>query len=539
MKYLTLLLLISLSAPSLAQWPVELMTKPERTAYQETSTYAEVMAFISEVKKGSDYVSQISMGKSLEGKDIPVLILANPKISTPTEAKASGKPIIYIQGNIHSGEVEGKEIIQILLREILHGDKAHLLQNQIILFAPIYNTDSNDKFGIEIRQSQEGSPIETGIRSNSQGWDLNRDGIKMEALETNGLIQNIIVPWDPTLFVDLHTTNGTWHGYSLTWAPSYHYAGEKAPYDFTWDKLLPEVTEKVLKKNNIHLGPFGDFYGINEWPIKRFYTYNHHPRYMVNQFGLRNRMAILSESFAHERLYQRMNSTHAFVNEILEFTNQHGKEMMTINAKAEAGAIALVNEYGGKVKKGVRFKMVPLEKPIAKYRTYDYYTVKDAEGKSSLMRAPNIIELDNIENNSAFEATVESTLPKGYIIPAEFEFIAKHLEKQGATVTKLTKPARATGESFIVESYTLASREFEKHKMATAEGKFVPETYRAKNGDYQINLAQPLANLIFYILEPQSDDGLLTWNFFDDYFKKNGVDKGPVKYPIFKYFEIK
>ncbi len=524
---------------SAQQWPSELLTKPERTSYQETSTYAEVMAFIDEVKKGSGYATQISMGKSPEGKDIPVVVLANPKVSTPAEAKASGKPIIYIQGNIHSGEVEGKEVLQMLMREILHGNKAHLLKNQIILFAPIYNTDSNDKFGADNRPSQEGSPIEAGLRVGSEGWDLNRDGIKMEALETNGLIQNIIVPWDPTLFVDLHTTNGTWHGYSLTWAPSYHSAGEKAPYDFTWNTLLPEVTEKVLGKNDIYLGPFGDFYGFKEWPIKRFYTYNHHPRYLVNQFGLRNRMAVLSEAFAHERLYQRMASTHAFVNEILEFTNQHGKEMMAINAKAEADAVALVKEQGGKVKKGVRFKMVPLEKPMAKYRVYDYYEVKDNEGKISYLRAPNIIELDNIENNSAFEATVESTLPKGYIIPAGFESIARHLQKHGATVTKVGKPMRASGESFLVEKYTLANRAFEKHNMATVEGKFSTETYRVKQGDFIVDLAQPLANLIFYMLEPQSDDGLVTWNFFDGYFKNNGIDKRSVKYPIFKYFEVK
>jgi hypothetical protein len=103
----------------------------------------------------------------------------------------------------------------------------------------------------------------------------------------------------------------------------------------------------------------------------------------------------------------------------------------------------------------------------------------------------------------------------------------------------VNKSMRATGESFLVEKYTLASRPFEKHNMATAEGKFVRETYRAKKGDYYVDLAQPLANLIFYMLEPQSDDGLVTWNFFDDYFKKNGIEKGSVKYPIFKYFEIK
>ena len=522
------------------QWTEALMTKPEKTAYQETSTYQDVMDFINEVKEGSDKVTQISMGTSLEGKDIPVLVLANPRISTVAEAKASGKPIIYVQGNIHSGEVEGKEAVQILLREILHGDKAHLLDNQIILFTPIYNTDSNDKMGEETRRSQEGSPIKTGKRSNSQGWDLNRDGIKMETIESNALIQNIIVPWDPTLFVDLHTTNGTWHGYSLTWAPSYHSAGEKAPYDFTWDRILPEVTDNVLKNNEVHIGPYGYFSTRRDgWPAKSITTYNHHPRYLVNQFGLRNRMAILSEAFAHERLYERITSTHAFVSEILEFTNKNGAEMMKINAQADLDAVNLVKEQGGKLKKGVRFKMAPLDDPINNYRAYDHLEVKGADGKIKYVRAPNIVELSNVVNYSAFEATVESTLPKGYIIPAELEFIAKHLEKQGATVTKLTKNARATGEEFTVNTIEKGSRPFEKHNMLTIEGAFAPASQKFKKGDFVVDLAQPLANLIFYMLEPQSDDGLVTWNFFDEYFEANGIADGSVKYPVFKYFELK
>ena len=541
MKKLIIVLLFFTGFTALSQeWTQGLITKPEKTAYRETSTYQDVMDFINEVKKGSNHVTQISMGTSKEGKSIPVLVLANPKVSTPEEAKASGKPVIYVQGNIHSGEVEGKEAVQILMREILHGSKSHLIENQIILFAPIYNTDSNDKMEQGRRPSQEDSPIKTGIRANSQGWDLNRDGIKMETLETTGLIQNIIVPWDPTLFVDLHTTNGTWHGYSLTWAPSYHYAGEKAPYDFTWDKILPEVTDKVEQNHNVHIGPYGYYFTRRDgWPIKSISTYNHHPRYLVNQFGLRNRMAILSEAFAHERFYQRITSTHAFVTEILEFTHRNGKEMMAINAKAEEDAIKLVQEQGGKVKKGVRFKMVALDKPIEKYRTYDHRVVKGDDGRSRYLRGPNIIELPNVINNSAFEATVESTLPKGYIIPAELEYIAKHLEKHGATVTKMTKNMRASGEVFTISKMSKAQRAFEKHNMVTVEGEFSEASQRFKKGDFYVDLAQPLANLIFYMLEPQSDDGLVTWNFFDDYLEKNGVNDGEVKYPIFKYFELK
>jgi hypothetical protein len=533
-------LILSTAIEAQETWPPGLLTKPERTGYRETSTYADVMAFVNAAIEGSDKARLMSMGTSLEGKDIPVVVLANPMVNSPEEAKTSGKPVIYIQGNIHSGEVEGKEAVQIMLREILKGDKGYLLDNQIVLFAPIYNTDSNDKLEQGRRPSQEDSPIEVGIRSNSQGWDLNRDGMKMETLETRALFSNIIVPWDPTLFVDLHTTNGVWHGYSLTWAPSYHTAGEKAPYDYTWDKMLPEITNIVAEKDDVHLGPYGYFYTRREgWPIKSIYTYNHHPRYLVNQFGLRNRMAILSEAFAHERLYQRMNSTYAFIREILEHTNQNGQEMMRINAEAEAAAINLVKEQGGKISKGVRFQMVPLEEPIDEYRIYNHITTQNERGQEIYVRKPEIITLKNVVNNSAFKATTEAILPKGYLIPAEFDYIVEHLRRTGVEVTELTKNQKASGEVFEATELNFANRPFEKHNMANLKGEFKPATKRFKKGDYWVDLAQPLANLIFYMLEPQSDDGLVTWNFFDQYFQDNGIAEKPVEYPIFKYYELR
>ena len=540
---------------ALAQISADLLTVPEKTQYAKTSLYADVMDFIEALEQKSDLMYVTSMGKSLEGKEIPVVVMANPKITSPEEAKASGKPVMYVQGNIHSGEVEGKEAMQILMREILVGDKKHLLDNQILLFAPIYNTDSNDKLGEQTRGSQEGSPELTGVRANSQGWDLNRDGMKMDALETNALIQNVIVKWDPEMLVDLHTTNGTWHGYSLTWAPSYHYAGEKAPFDFTWDKLLPEVTEKVLDKYDVYIGPYG-YHNLSEgWPVTRIYTYNHHPRYIVNQMGLRNKVGILSEAFAHERLYQRMNSTHAFVEQILEFTNKHGKEMAQINDEAEKAAIDLVKTQAGKVKKGVRFEMSYLE-DVDDYRSYEYieYVPGDEEdeyltyddlgyrrysgGDTKLVRGQRIVTLQGVENYSAFTPILESTLPRGYLIPAELSHIAEHLRKQGATVTKLEESVKAKGEEFVVTEFSKAKRAYEGHNLVSINGAFSSTTKTFETGDYWVDLAQPLANLIFYLLEPQSDDGMVTWNFFDEYFEENGIADRDVVYPVFKYYEL-
>ena len=520
-------------------WPNELITIPVKSNYQKTSTYADVMSYIKALQKRSDLLHLEYMATSKEGNKIPLVVLANPKISFASDAKKSGKPVLYIQGNIHSGEVEGKEIVQQLMRDILLGNKKHLLDNQIILFAPIYNTDSNDKMKKGRRPSQEDSPIEVGIRANSQGLDLNRDGIKMEAFETNGLIQNVLNKWNPEMLVDLHTTNGTWHGYGITYAPSYHYAGEKAPYDFTWDVLFPEVTKNIDKNYKVKIGPYGYYSTRQGWPPTTIYTYNHHPRYLVNQMGLRNKMGILSESFAHDRFYERMNGTYGFVAEILDFTNKNSKKIMTINAKAEKDAIDNILKNAGKTTKGVRFKMVALDKKIPNYRTYDYTPYINKKGKKSYIRSGKIIDVKNVTNLSKFDVTTSTTLPRGYFLPKSMKFIVEHLRKQGIKVTELKKRKKAIGEVFMLEKLKISKRKFEGHNMATAVGKYVPKTRTFKKGDFWINMAQPLTNLAFYTLEPQSDDGLLTWNFFDKYLKSIGVNEKTVEYPVFKYYSIK
>ena len=540
-KSLLSILLISYfftQAQTKSLWSDDLILTPEKSNFEKTSTYGDVMNFINAIKGKSPYIQISTLGKSPMGKDIPIVILSNPSVSTPEQAKASGKPVVYIQGNIHAGEVEGKEAVMMMIRDILLGNKLSLLDNQIILFVPIYNSDGNDKMAKGLRPTQENSPLETGERENGQGLDLNRDGIKMEAPETAGLVQNIITAWDPQMSVDLHTTNGTWHAYSLTWAPSYLYAGEPGTYHYTNDVMLPAITQKIKDTYGMFFGPYGDYNTREGWPVKNFYTYNHHPRYIVNQFGLRNRMAILSEAFAHERFYQRIYSTYTFVYEILEYCNKHGKEIMQINHDADLTAVKNVLDNAGKVKKGVRYKMVPTAQKLNGFRTYDYTPFFRADGSKTLVKKGNIVTYDSVTYYGEFKDTVQSTLPRGYIIPAAQSAIADQLIKQGATVTKLEKDEKLSGEIFTVEKYDRSTRKFEGHNMASAEGKFEAATRIAKKGDYMVDLAQPLANLIFYMLEPQSDDGLLTWNFFDSYFDQNGVSTKPVEFPIFKYFSL-
>lgn len=527
---------ITLQAQPKQAWAEDLMLTPEKSSFEKTSTYADVIQFINTIKTLSPFIRTGSIGKTSMGKDIPLVILARPAISTPEQAKASGKPVIYIQGNIHGGEVEGKEVTMMLMRDILLGNKSGLLDNQVIIMVPVYNADGNDKMAKGLRPTQENSPLETGERENGQGLDLNRDGIKMEAPETQALIQNVMVAWDPQMSIDLHTTNGTWHAYSLTWAPSYLYAGEPGTYHYTNDIILPSITRRAKDVYGLFMGPYGDYNTRESWPPKNFYTYNHHPRYIINQAGLRNRMAILSEAFAHERFYQRINSTYVFAYEILDYCNKHSREISRINHEAEMAAVKNVTDNAGRVKKGVRFKMVMAAKKLDGFRTYDYIPFTGQDGSTTQVKTGRIVKYDNVNYFGEFKDTVQSILPRGYIIPASLSLIAEQIKRLGGKVGMLEKDEQYTGEIFIIEKFSRAARKFEGHFMASAEGHFLPATRTFHKGDYRVDLAQPLANLIFYALEPQSDDGLLTWNFFDTYFDQHDIQSRSVEFPVFKFF---
>ncbi|MEJ0030559.1 MAG: M14 family metallopeptidase [Bacteroidota bacterium] len=530
-RIFTVCVLCSVIANAQPAWPDSLDLTPEKTNYEKTSTYADVMYFLSAQSARSKDIRVIPMGISPEGKAIPLAIVAHPMVNSADEAKTTGKLIIYIQGNIHAGEVEGKEAVMMQIRELLQNpNKAPVLEKLIILFAPIYNTDSNDKMAYGRRPTQENSPPEVGIRENSQGLDLNRDGMKMEANETNGLF-NIINEWDPQIFVDLHTTNGSWHGWNLTWAPSYLSAGEEDPYLYTVD-MLKEISESVRTKYGLQFGPYGDYYMNEGWPAKNFYTYNHHPRYLVNQFGLRNRMAILSEAFSHEPFSKRIYSTNTFVTAIIDFAANHADEIKEINKESDERT---AKQAGSLAKKGVRFKMVPSE-VLNDMPSYDYQ-YDTASKRYRPMKSRTV--LNNVNYYGGFEAESTSTVPGGYIIPKGLKSIVDNLRKHGIEVEELKKSKKFSGDEFVIEKYETAQRKFEGHNMATATGKFVATTKKFGKGDFVVTLAQPLGNLAFYLLEPESDDGLVTWNFFDESVERQKAGNPPIKYPVFRYYKSK
>ncbi|MBT7091947.1 MAG: hypothetical protein HN936_01790, partial [Bacteroidetes bacterium] len=201
-KILSALLLLSLILPSHAQkiywgddvpdnwtgdWENEFLTTPEKSNYVKTSSSTDVLQFINTMRWNSEFVHTVNMFTTIQGRTGVAAILSNPRVTSPEEAVKSGKPVLYLQGDIHPPEAEGKEALMMVMRDILFGDKKHLLDNQILIVCPDFCPDGTDNLILN-----QGTPHLIGGGRSGQGYNLNREGIKLESTEVNGLNKNIL-----------------------------------------------------------------------------------------------------------------------------------------------------------------------------------------------------------------------------------------------------------------------------------------------------------------------------------------------------------
>ena len=300
-------------------------TVPEQTDYKSTSRYDDVIAFVRAIQKIDPDIRVENFAITTEGRALPLVIVG------PIAKK---KPVIFIMANIHAGEVEGKEAAQMLLRDLVTSDRK-LRERMTILIAPIYNADGNEKISTSNRKTQVGPMNGVGVRENGQGLDLNRDYMKLESPEARGLVRNVFERWDPLVTVDLHTTNGSYHGYQLTYSPPLTPNADARLIAFERETLLPEIRAGMKRRHGKETYYYGNFENQLE-PKKGWFTFDNRPRFGNNYAGLRNRFAILSEAYSYIDFHARVEVTHQFLHEILRAIDRNASTMTRIAARADA-----------------------------------------------------------------------------------------------------------------------------------------------------------------------------------------------------------
>lgn len=527
---LSLVLAPSLLAGQDRPWP---RTVPEATHHARTSTVAEVRTFMEALRKRNPALAPYHPEGAPRATEAGA-----PLLAWRLPATAKGAVRVYINANIHAGEVEGKEAVQELVRELLQGRHPELRKRIDLVVCPAYNADGTDGLDPAIRRHQPNPASGVGRRETARGLDLNRDLMKAQAANTRWFLA-LLKDFDPAVVFDLHTTNGSYHGFHHTYAPALALGADAGLLAFN-RKLLVEVRES-LKKEGLPTYDYGNFApeerGGGAWaPDKpeskpeRWETFDALPRYLSNYPALQGRLAILSEAYVYRSYPDRIADTRRFVTACLDWLAAHPAEVK----QAVAAAAKLPAQ-------------LPLAADMKETERYAFDLVdpvKNAQGQVTGEKSRRTVELPSFVT---FEGKDFAELPMGYLVDAAYaDKVIPVLEAHGLAWSKGSSLA---GRNDIVISHftetgrSLAKGAFQGVFTLALKGRWepgqdeAPKKCRWSVADLDRALYVPLkqrhGRVAFYLLDPRSPDGLVFWGFFHEALMRNDGSWGePPRFPI-------
>jgi hypothetical protein len=496
--------------PASAPQAPSLQTTAERSDFRETSRYQDVITFINALGRTAPNIHVTSFGVTHEKRDLP-LVVVGARNASPEAVRATGKLRVYIQGNIHGGEVEGKESAQILLRQLAEGEHSDWLKTMVLLVAPIYNADGNERFGLNNRAGQYGPLGGQGQRANAQGLDLNRDHMKLDSPEARAVVK-LMNDYDPHVSMDLHTTNGSHHAYFLTYAPPLNPATDPSIVRLLRLEWLPRVTATVRAKYGWDYYYYGNLTesGGETGPSKErsWRTFDHRPRFNNNYIGLRNRFAVLSEAYAHATFRDRILATSRFVEENLNYVRDNALTIRKLVEQADARAV-----IGSRLPLRAEFERAPELVEILLGEVAEEKHPVDGH----VMRLRKDVQVpEKMAEYGTFRGTEFERVPSAYFVPPALIDAVERLRMHGVAATPLESTTKLAVEEFRIEKSEASARAFQNHHERTLTGVWQPAARELPAGTLRVDMKQPLARLAFYLLEPRSDDGLTDWNFLDE-----------------------
>lgn len=493
----------------------DLTTRAERTNFTETSRYDDVVAFLETVDRASPLVSVTSFGYSFEGRALPLAIVGRLADRSPAAVRASGRLRVYIQANIHAGEVEGKEAALALVRDIARGAHAPWLDSMVLLVNPIYNADGNERVTLTSRGLQHGPIGGQGTRPNAQGLNINRDDMKLDTPEARSMVR-LLNDYDPHVMIDLHTTNGSRHAYHLTYETPNNPAVDPTIVQQSRE-WMARVTKAIKAKDGWDFHAYGNVSGQS--PERVWRTVEDLPRYTHNYWGIRNGFGILSETYSYLPFADRVVTDRRFLEEVL------GDAHVNVKRLAETIAAARQRSLVGQQ---LSLRSRPARSPqMVEILMGDIEEDVNPFSGRVIHKRIDVRKPERMWEEATFETTESERVPMAYFVPAEEKVAIERLRAHGITLERVTEPVTLPLEEFQIASTEVTPQAFENHQERTVTGKYARVDRAIPASAYRVPMTQPLARLAFYLLEPRSNDGLVTWNVFDEAIKKS-------QYPVLR-----
>jgi dipeptidyl-peptidase-4 len=347
------------------------------------------------------------------------------------------------------------------------------------------------------------------------------------------VISRVFNQWDPAIFMDCHTTDGSYHVEPVTFTWMVNPNGDNSLIWFMRDKMVPEISATLLKKYNVENCYYGEFNDMMKPENGWFYDASD-PRYMSNYYGLRNRLGILNENYVYADFESRVKGCYWLIRSLAEYASVHKAEIKGMLRDVDTKTVqrglnpAVTDSFV------IEYKVRPAPEKVT-VKTFEAEMTTDANGRRKLQKSDRQKTV-TIPYFIDYYGSRNVKFPFAYLVTTHDPEITSLMRIHGILMEELSEDSKIEVERFEISELKGSSRLNQGHYNNTIKGRFIKGFVDFPSGTLVIRMSQPLANLAAYLLEPQSNDGLMTWNFFDRYLVPQwGMGYNP--YPVYKIID--
>ena len=480
----------------------------EKSNYLETDSYEGTVAYAKRLAKQFKQVHYQSMGTTVQGREIPLLIVDENGYTKPKKIRRSGKNIILVQSCIHPGEPNGKDAMFMLIRDMLnYGNNADLLSDFSFLFIPVLSPDGLANFSPYNRINQNG-PKQMGWRVNAQGLNLNRDFTKLDTPEIQAFAA-LFNQWHPDLFFDTHATDGADYQYVTTYSTENF--GNYDPSITRWLSLVWEPQIKQEMKNKgipitryIEFRPWGD-------PTGFLYDESFSAMFSEAYTTARNCPGILLETHMLKLYKDRVFSTYLMIVETLKIIRNDKENFNNALAQAKKNDLTL--------------KELPINMDsemndtiMEDFLGYHFDTVhSDITGGWYYAYDTTRPETRNIRRVLSTRPEKLLSVPKEYIIPAQYGKVIDIVRAHGFEMNLLKSEKTLTVNTYRFSNVEFMPKPSEGHsRVAHVDTEEITKEVTFPKGSAVIKTSQDGVRLLMNLLEPEMHGSLFEWGFFNN-----------------------
>jgi Zinc carboxypeptidase len=496
--------------------PPEWRTHAELTDYRETPNYDDTVAYARRLAHASPAIDYEGFGQSGEGRELPLLIASETGVFTPDAARAQQKAVVLIQACIHPGEPDGKDAGFALLRDIaITKSAAGILNNVVLLFIPIYNTDGHERASPYNRINQNG-PTEMGWRSTSTYQNLNRDYMKADTPETRAWLR-LWNQWQPELFIDCHVTDGADYRCNITYHHEHHPGVDGAVVQWERDVFGGKVAPATEAAGNV-ISWYLEFIDNRDLTLGTR-DFNGSPRFSTGYVPARNRPGILIETHMLKDYRSRVIGTYNFLRAAITEVNRDPERLRTLVREADERTVAAGNEFDSTGSYPLDFELTE-DVTLFDLKAFQYETEhSDVSGDLRVIYGGEPLDL-TVPMYQTFRVTKLVAPPLSYVVPVQWTNVIHVLKAHGLEMKTLALPTEIEVESYRFTNVVWPAGPFEGRHMPRFDLERTMETRVFPAGSAIVPLSQPAGRVILNLLEPEAPDSFVHWGFFNAIFEE-------------------